>query len=84
MAGYAYEYGKRWNVQLPRRDITTVVRRFHCATPTEEVVTEVERIARASRIPERMIAACRRYAALAHQDQADLYHRVMRGLVAAR
>jgi hypothetical protein len=39
----------------------------------------VERIARASKIPERMIAGCKRYAALAHREQADLYYRVVRG-----
>jgi hypothetical protein len=79
MTDYAYEYGKRWNALLPRRDITTVVRRFHCATPVAEVVAEVERIARASKIPERMISACKRYAELAHGEQAAMYRRVMRG-----
>jgi hypothetical protein len=41
MAKYAYEYGKRWLVEVPRNDIRWLMGRVHVATPDAQVADDI-------------------------------------------
>jgi hypothetical protein len=38
----AYEYGKRWNVKIPRYDIGWLIDRVHVGQADSEVASEIE------------------------------------------
>jgi hypothetical protein len=46
---FAYEYGQRWAVRLPRRDLRTFVSHIHCAEPEDKVLAEVRALCERSR-----------------------------------
>jgi hypothetical protein len=79
MTEYRYEYGKRWNAQLPRRDIAFLVHRMHCGTDDDKVVSDILERCEKSGIPQRMWPACKRYALLVHREQQQLYFDVLKG-----
>lgn len=76
---YKHEFGKRWNERLPRDSIKYIVNRIPCWTDDETVVEMVLTRCQASKIPENMLGACKRYALLVHARQKDLYYAVLRG-----
>ncbi len=83
MTTYSYEYGQRWNAQLPRNDIRFLVHRMHSGTENEQVANEILARCESSGIPRHMWAACKRYALCVHNAQRSLYYRVLRGSLAA-
>ena len=80
-AKYAYEYGKRWNVKTPRRDIKYIVRAFHVGASYEDVESEIQK--RVDGAGPEFTPAIRRqclsYARCVHFENRQLYQRVMRG-----
>lgn len=83
MSKFAYEYGRRWAVRLPRNDLRTFVSRIHCGE-TEEYVAEMVRqlLARQECMRgknARLIPQCLRFALCVFRENRDLYRRVLRG-----
>lgn len=78
-ARYKYEFGKRWNVRLPRDDIAYLVHRMHCSTDDDTVAGDILDRCRQANIPVSMHDACKQYALLVHRRQKDLYYAVLRG-----
>ena len=82
---FAYEFGQRWAVRLPRRDLRTFVSHFHCAEPEEKVLTEVRALCERSREIQgrnrRLIAQCERYALCVFREHRAVYEKVVRGFI---
>lgn len=80
MERYAYEFGQRWDIRTPRRDIAFLVNRKHVSVPAEEIVAMIE-----ARIPDdpaftpAIRRECSAYARLRHERNRALYNRVMKG-----
>jgi hypothetical protein len=79
MTQYRYEYGKRWNAELPRNSISSLIARTHVGKSDEEIADMIKARCKQSDIPARLIAQCVRYALLCQAENRDLYRRVMSG-----
>jgi uncharacterized protein YbaP (TraB family) len=78
---YAYEFGKRWNVKTPRRDIAYRIGAMHVGTAVAEIEAVIqEALDKAG--PEFTPAIkrqCLAYARIVHDRNLAMYRRVMGG-----
>jgi hypothetical protein len=82
---FAYEYGQRWAVRLPRRDLRTFVSHFHCAEAEAKVLAEVRALCERSRDMQganrRLITQCERYALCVFREHRAVYERAVRPFI---
>jgi len=82
---FAYEFGQRWAVRLPRRDLRTFVSRFHCAEPEDKVLAEVRALCERSGDMQgrnyRLTPQCERYALCVFREHQALYAKVVRPFI---
>ncbi len=78
---YAYEYGRRWLVKVPRYSIGVMVDRLHVGTSDDVILARIN-TALAIVGPEftpQIKRDCREYALERHRRNRALYLKVMRG-----
>lgn len=80
MTKYRYEYGKRWDARVPRRDVNYLMGRVHVGTPDAEVEADIRR--RCEGKPgytPGLVEQSVRYAIECHQRNRELFRHVMGG-----
>ena len=82
MTKYAYEYGKRWNVETPRAAIKRRMARLHVSTPESEIEAMIGAAVSESKdkhaFTPSIIRECVAYALICHRGNVALYEYVMR------
>jgi hypothetical protein len=79
MAKFAYEFGKRWDVRVPRSDIKHFIARVHVSKTDAEIAKLIRYGCSAPGFTESLIRQSIRYAQLCHARNVDMFHSIMRG-----
>tara|TARA_R110000772_G_scaffold84378_3_gene178155 strand:+ start:286 stop:507 length:222 start_codon:yes stop_codon:yes gene_type:complete len=69
------EYGRTWDKQIPRGDISWIVNKYHVSATLEEIGEDIRSRCHGSDLAP----ACVEYAEAVHQGNIALYQSVMRG-----
>lgn len=76
------QYGRKWDVRIPRGDLRLLMGRVHVGTPDNEIRQQIrERIANCidARWTDELIEQAADFAVACHHENQGLYVRVTRG-----
>jgi hypothetical protein len=80
MTKYVGEFGKRWDVRVPRNDIRWLMGNRHVATPDSEIEAEIRcRVGNDPRFTPSLIRQSVAFALECHKRNRELFNHVMRG-----
>lgn len=74
------EFGKNWDVRIPRGQIKWLVDKMHVSLTNDQVREQMrERCKRDARFTPGLVRQCEEYAVICHERNYLLYRKVMTG-----
>lgn len=75
MAKYKSEFGKRWDVRVPRSAISWLVNRLHVSVGKAEIAADIRKRCSAPGYTESLIKQAIAYALECHQRNREIWRR---------